>query len=123
MEAVDPIDVTRIVTGYYTTLAEQDQVRYPTPVVLFSGGTADIDAKASREAYVAVLRERLQDEFPKAAAIEISCADGQAARSSLTEVSLTRANPPRLRLATEWVDAIAKLVWAQGRWIAPAGTE
>ena len=119
MEAVDPVDVMRITTGYYTTLPEEEQARYPTLVALFTGDTGGVDTAASENAYVADLRERLQNEFPEAQAVEVTCLDGTAPRSGVTQVSLTRPDALRLRLATGWVDAIARLAWAQGRWIAP----
>jgi hypothetical protein len=120
MEALDPIDVMRIATGYYTELAEEEQARHSSLVVLFSGNTDNVDLTASRDAYVSVLREQLENEFPKAAEIEIRCLDGEPPRTGATQVSLTREDQERLRVATAWVDALAMLTWAQGRWIAPA---
>lgn len=132
MEAVDPIDVLRIKTGYYTRLSLQEQESHPSLVVLFFGDPRQVDTKASLEAvdtrasqqaYESSLMERLQNQFPKAHIEPIACLDGQVARTSATEVALSRSDPQRVRIATQWVDAIAKLTWAEGRWIAPTGTE
>jgi hypothetical protein len=119
MEALDPIDVMRVKTGYFTQLPAQDQEHFPVPVVLFSDGAGGADATASRNAFENELRERIQSEFPEAMEIEVCCADGAQPQQSLTEVSLTRPSDQRMLIAREWVDALAKLTWAHGRWIAP----
>jgi hypothetical protein len=119
MEALDPIDVMRVKTSYFTRLPAQKQQQYPVPVVLFSNGAEGVDATASRNAFEIELRDRLQAEFPEAMEIEICCADGQEPQGTLTEVSMTRPSDQRMLIAREWVDAVAKLVWAHGRWIAP----
>jgi len=115
----DPIDVMRIAIGYFTTLPEAERLKDPVRVVLFSGDTSGIDRDASEQAYVAALRERLQNEFPEAQAVEITCLDAEPPGLPATQVSLTRTDASRVRLATEWVDALARLTWAQVRWIAP----
>lgn len=119
MEALDPIDVVRVKTGYFTRTPTQEQ-RFCEPVVLFSDGADGVDSTASRTAFEGELRERLQSEFPEAMEIEIHCVDGKTPDSARTEVSLTRPSDQRLFIAAEWVDALAKLTWARGRWIAPA---
>ncbi|MGI8550372.1 MAG: hypothetical protein ACR2PL_06165 [Dehalococcoidia bacterium] len=128
MEAVDPIDVMRIKTGYYTSLSAAECRSHPQLVVLASGGSdavdttsnlETLDVAASRDAYEQELLKVLQDEFRKAQVEAITCLDGQPVSASATEVSLTRTDPQRESIVCEWVDALAKLTWARGRWIAP----
>lgn len=119
MAALDPIDVMRVKTGYYSSLPGDARERFPIPVVLFWDGSGAADARASREAFELELRDRLQSEFPDAIEIEITCADGEQPRASLTEVSLTRSSEERLIIARRWVDALVTLTWAHGHWLAP----
>jgi hypothetical protein len=109
-------------TGYYTFLPPEDRERYPLLVALTYDGGAGVDAPALREAFEGALRDRLENEFPEAGAIEIFCADGTPPQASLTEVSLSRPTDERTFIARRLVDALVLLTWAQGRWLPQAAS-
>jgi hypothetical protein len=117
VEALDPIDVMHVKAGYYTNLPAEVRERYPLLVALGCSDADGVDPAACKEAFESNLRERLENEFPEAGAIDIVCLDGVPPQASLAEVSLSRPTEQRTIIARRLVDALVLLTWAQGRWL------